>query len=245
MTQCSTPQLDLCSRKAGSITTLFWWSLKLSSALRSHGGHLGPICIEAQKRPQPTIHSNCSPRHDEPRPGRADLTARRASSQGCGAGCQDTEGSAMLGPPTPRQAVPEWGPARHLGRGGSPAPSLPVFSLLSLSAENLLGLTAAERNCVSPAVTRSPHLALGDKMEMFGGGGPAGSLWLCQQRTSWDCQGLPPPTHTQHSTSISRSTAQRGPTQVGARLGFPPSKSLLVPWHVPGSWQGLLPGHLT
>lgn len=78
-------------------------------------GHLGPICIGAQKRLQPTIRPNCSPRHGEPRPGRADLTARRASSHGCGAGCQDTEGCAMLGPPTPRQAVQEWGPARHLG----------------------------------------------------------------------------------------------------------------------------------
>lgn len=122
VTQCSTPQLGLCSRKAGSITTLFWWSLKLSSALRSQGGgvgrdHLGPICIGSQKRPQPTIHPNCSPPHDEPQPGMADLTARRAHSRGCGAGGQDTEGCAMLGPPTPRQAVQEWGPHRHLGRG--------------------------------------------------------------------------------------------------------------------------------
>lgn len=79
--------------------------------------HLGPICIGSQKRPQPTIHPNCSPPHDEPQPGMADLTARRAHSHGCGAGGQDTEGCAMLGPPTPRQAVQEWGPHRHLGRG--------------------------------------------------------------------------------------------------------------------------------
>lgn len=148
----------------------------------------------------------------------------------------------LLCPPIPRQAVPEGGPAHHLGRGESPAPSLPVFSLLSLSAENLLGLTAAERNCGNRAVTRSPHLALGDKMELFGGGGRTCSVFVAVPAE--DILGLSgspiPNTHTaQHSTSTSRSTAQRAPLSLGgARLGLPPSKSLLVPQHVPGSWQG-------
>lgn len=55
---------------------------------------------------------------------------------------------------------------------------------------------------------------------------------------SWDCQGLPPATHTQSSTSIPRSTAQRGPTQVGARLGFPPLQVTAGALACPGELAG-------
>lgn len=95
--------------------------------------------------------------------GAADPEWLRAALRAAWAGCQDTQKGfhamdPVHGPPMPRQARQEG--RRWPGRGGSTAPSLPVFLSLSLSGETCWGLVSAQaRSHQSWAVTVSPHLS--------------------------------------------------------------------------------------